>query len=270
METNKILNADILDIVFDGRNKEYGAYQLRKTYNRRLSYSLAVMFGVALVAVAGTVLGKTGDPNKMPLIVQGEVSLASVIDKPAPPPPPPPPPPKEIKIKQIEFTPPKIVKEQVAVPPPKMDDLDEVKIGAKTIDGVKGDIVAPPVEVSVGGVKPPVKEADYTGVFETVQIQAQFPGGPDAWQKYLSRNLQVDVPTENGATPGKYAVVVSFIVDREGNISEVKAETDPGFGTADEAVRVIKRGPKWTPAIQNGRSVIYRQKQTIVFQVTES
>jgi len=58
-------------------------------------------------------------------------------------------------------------------------------------------------------------------------------------------------------------------VDKEGNISEVKAENDPGYGTAGEAVRVISRGPKWVPAVQNGRNVIYRQKQAITFKVEE-
>ena len=75
--------------------------------------------------------------------------------------------------------------------------------------------------------------------------------------------------SDNGAPPGNYTVVVSFLVDKEGNISEVKAENDPGYGTADEAVRVIQRGPKWKPAVQNGRNVIYRQRQSITFQVAE-
>jgi protein TonB len=58
-------------------------------------------------------------------------------------------------------------------------------------------------------------------------------------------------------------------VDKSGNISEVQALNDPGYGTSQEAVRVIKKGPPWTPAVQNGRNVIYRQKQSITFQVSE-
>jgi len=58
-------------------------------------------------------------------------------------------------------------------------------------------------------------------------------------------------------------------VDKTGGISEVKAENDPGYGTKDEAVRVIKRGPNWKPAVQNGRNVIYRHKQSITFMVSE-
>jgi protein TonB len=270
METNKILHADVLDIIFDGRNKDYGAYELRKTYNRRLTYSLAVMFGVCLLTVAGTVLGKTDNGKKTQWVVQGDVTLVTAPDKPVTPPAVPPPR-KEPKIEQIKVTPPLIVKDPVVVPPPKNDDIDNIKIGLENVDGVKSDVVTPPVELGPGtGVAtPPKAEVDIDYVFATVQVQAQFPGGPDAWSKYLHRNLRVEVPTDNGASPGRYTVVVSFIVDRGGNISEVKAENDPGFGTADEAVRVIARGPKWQPAIQNGRNVIYRQRQAITFEVNE-
>ena len=77
------------------------------------------------------------------------------------------------------------------------------------------------------------------------------------------------MPVENGAPAGKYAVVVSFVVARDGKISDVKAENDPGYGTKEEAVRVIQRGPNWKAAVQNGRNVIYRHRQAIVFQVSD-
>jgi protein TonB len=77
------------------------------------------------------------------------------------------------------------------------------------------------------------------------------------------------LPLENGAPAGKYSVVVSFIVSKDGSISDVKAENDPGYGTKEESIRVIERGPKWKPAVQNGRNVIYRQRQSIVFMVSE-
>ncbi|HRF24975.1 MAG TPA: energy transducer TonB, partial [Chitinophagaceae bacterium] len=81
------------------------------------------------------------------------------------------------------------------------------------------------------------------------------PGGDIGWRKYLTNTLSANAPVDNGAPAGKYTVYVQFIVDREGNISEVKALTNNGYGMEDEAVRVIKRGPKWTPAVQNGRQV---------------
>mgnify|MGYP001792854516 FL=1 len=102
-----------------------------------------------------------------------------------------------------------------------------------------------------------------------VQIAAEFPGGIPAWTKYLERNLNRDLPVENGAPPGKYTVVVTFIVSKTGDISDVSAENDPGYGTKAEAIRVITKGPRWKPAVQNGRNVIYRHKQSITFQVSE-
>ncbi len=106
-------------------------------------------------------------------------------------------------------------------------------------------------------------------IYTSVQIQSIFPGGTDAWVKFLTRTLNRDLPVENGAPPGIYKVIVSFVVARDGSISDVRAENNPGFGTAEEAVRVISKGPKWIPAEQNGHKVIYRHRQVIAFQVTE-
>jgi hypothetical protein len=100
------------------------------------------------------------------------------------------------------------------------------------------------------------------------QEPASFPGGFPAWVKYLEHNLNKDLPVKNGAPVGKYTVVLSFIIDKNGNISDIKTETDPGYGTAEEATRMIKKGPRWIPAVQNGKKVIYRHKQSITFVVT--
>lgn len=108
---------------------------------------------------------------------------------------------------------------------------------------------------------------DYYKEFTSVQTEAKFPGD---WNKFLERNLNAQTPADHDAPPGRYSVTVSFLVDTTGNISEIKAENDPGFGTAQEAIRVIKKGPNWQPAIQNGKRVFYRQKQTIVFEVSRS
>jgi len=274
MEVNKILTADFLDILFEGKNKEYGAYELRKTYNRRITIAVAIMIAICILAFLMSVLAnRKGKEDNAPIVIQ-DVSLENVKQeekKPEPPPPPPPPKVEPPKIEIKQFTPPKIVKdEEVKEPPPKQEELEKTTIGTINQEGVQTDVVAPPVEEKgTGVVEAPKVTEDYDKEFKTVQIQAKFPGGPDAWAKYLQRNLKSDTPTENGAPTGSYTVVVSFLVDKEGNISEVKAENDPGFGTATEAVRVISRGPKWNPAVQNGRNVIYRQKQAITFRVEE-
>jgi hypothetical protein len=109
----------------------------------------------------------------------------------------------------------------------------------------------------------------YEKVFTKTQVPAAFPGGKEAWQKYLERNLDVDVPVKNGAPPSQYNVTVRFLVDEQGGLSNIEAENDPGYGTAAEAVNLIKKGPNWVPAKQNGKEVKYWMKQNITFVVSE-
>jgi protein TonB len=274
MEQSKILSADILDIIFEGRNKEYGAYDLRKTYKRRLLIAVGAMVAICVIIFLVTILSSFVAPKKQTQILVQDVQLANVQEEKKPEPPPPPPPKQEPpKVEITKFTPPKIVKDEEVKPeekPPEQEKLEDTKIGTINQEGEKTDVVAPPTEQSTGQVEAPkAQEEDYDKEFKTVQIEAKFPGGAGAWQKYLERNLNSNVPVDNGAPPGNYTVIVSFLVDKGGNISEVQSLNDPGFGTAGEAVRVIKKGPAWTPAVQNGRNVIYRQKQSITFQVSE-
>jgi protein TonB len=275
MDINKILSADILDIIFEGRNKEYGAYELRKTYKKRLVAAILGMIGFCLLIFIGVALANFVKKDKPVQMLVQDVQLADVKQEEKKPEPPPPPPPKQEppKIEITKFTPPKIVKDEEVKEdekPPEQEKLEETTIGTINQEGEKSNVVAPPVEQSTGQVEAPKAQVeDYDKEFKTVQIEAQFPGGNAAWIKYLERNLNAEAPAENGAPPGKYTVIVSFLVDKNGNISEVQALNDPGYGTAAEAVRVIKKGPAWTPAVQNGRNVIYRQKQSITFQVQE-
>lgn len=275
MDVNKIQSADILDILFDGRNKEYGAYDLRKTYNKRMIKALVGTILIILLAVLGNLLANSSSSSKTELIVQ-DVSLENVQQeekKPEPPPPPPPPKQEPPKVEITKFTPPKIVKDEEVKEEDEIKEvekLEDTKIGTINQEGAKDEgIVAPPVESGTGVVEAPKKEEDYDKIFTVVQIPAEFPGGLPAWAKYLERNLNRDLPVENGAPPGKYTVVVSFIVAKDGKISDVVAENDPGYGTKNEAIRVITRGPSWKPAVQNGRNVIYRHKQSITFMVSE-
>ena len=83
----------------------------------------------------------------------------------------------------------------------------------------------------------------------------------------MERNLNPNAPVDNGAPEGSYTIWVQFIVDKEGNISDVKPLTSHGFGMEDEAAKIIKKGPKWTPAQQNGRQVKAYRKQPITFVV---
>jgi len=274
MELNKILSADILDILFDGRNKDYGAYDLRKTYNKRIKFSMGGMILICVLMLVGSLIANSTKKSKTELVV-ADVSLENVKEEKKPEPPPPPPPPKQEppKVEITKFTPPKIVKDEEVKPDEEIKEvekLEDTKIGTINQEGAKDEgVVAPPVEKSTGVVEAPKVEEDYDKVFTVVQIAAEFPGGLPAWTKYLERNLNRDLPVENGAPPGKYTVVVSFIVSKTGDISDVTTENDPGYGTKAEAIRVITKGPKWKPAVQNGRNVIYRHKQSITFVVSE-
>lgn len=106
-------------------------------------------------------------------------------------------------------------------------------------------------------------------IFSTVQEEPKFDGGKEAWAKFLQENLNKGLPVDKGAPPGKYTVVLSFIVDTKGKVSNVEAENDPGYGTAEEAVRVMKLSPNWVPAKQNGKPVVYKHKHTITYMVSE-
>lgn len=105
---------------------------------------------------------------------------------------------------------------------------------------------------------------------QKVDKEPMFVGGKEAWKTFLMRNLRADIPTENGAPANRtYTVIVSFLVGKDGSVSDIHAENNPGYGTAEEVERLIKRSGKWAPAIKDGKPVIYRQKQQVSFQVTE-
>jgi hypothetical protein len=104
-------------------------------------------------------------------------------------------------------------------------------------------------------------------IFHRAQKPATFPGGTEGWSKYLTNNLDKELPIKNKAIPGKYIVKLNFVINKNGEVENVIAENNPGYGTASEAIRVIENGPKWIPAEQNGNKVNYLMKQMIVFTV---
>lgn len=274
MEVNKILSADVLDIIFEGRNKDYGAYELRKTYNKRLITSLLMVGALCLLMFIGylvsSLLETKEDVNK---VVVQDVQLEEIKQeekREEPPPPPPPKPPEPPKVEMAKFTPPKIVKDEEVKEeekPPEVEKLEETKIGTMNQEGQKDEgIVAPPVEDAGKGVveAPKKDEEDWDKTFTKVEIESEYPGGAAAWQRYLNRNLRYPQEAIDNEVQG--AVVVQFIVDKEGTVSDVEAISGPQE-LRGEAVRVIKKSGKWTPAVQNGRQVKSYKKQPIVFRL---
>jgi periplasmic protein TonB len=274
MEANKILSADVLDIIFEGRNKDYGAYELRKTYNKRMITSLVIVAAViALLFVGYLVSSLLEDKEETKTVQVQDVQLEEIKQeekKEEPPPPPPPKPPEPPKVEMAKFTPPKIVKDEEVKEdekPPEVEKLEETKIGTMNQEGQKDEgIVAPPVEDAGKGVveAPKKDDEDWDKTFTKVEIESEYPGGAAAWQRYLNRNLRYPQEAIDNEVQG--AVVVQFIVDKEGNVSDVEAISGPQELRA-EAVRVIKKSGKWTPAVQNGRQVKSYKKQPIVFRL---
>ena len=276
MEANKILDADILDIIFDGKNKAYGAYQLRKTYNGRMVKAL-IAVGVLLFLVGGglllaNILNDRASKDELTVV---DTQMAEVKkDEPPPPPPPPPPPtpPPPPEIKQIQFTPPKIVKDEEVKKDEVIKEIEpDAVISTKTVesDNTKQVVQAPVEDKGTQVVEVPVKAVEEDKVFTKVEIEAEYPGGQGAWGNYLRKNLNAQVASDGGAAPGSYTVIVRFIVAKDGTISEVTPETSVGYGMEAEAVRAIKKGPKWTPAQQNGNVVKAYRRQPITFVVSE-
>jgi TonB-dependent SusC/RagA subfamily outer membrane receptor len=97
----------------------------------------------------------------------------------------------------------------------------------------------------------------------------QFPGGEEALAKYLEQNLNHKLPSERGGPEGKYTVVLSFLVEEDGTVSNIEARNNPGYGTAEEAIRVIKNGPKWIPSERNGVKGNYLKRLLIEFMVSK-
>lgn len=260
MEANQFLKADLLDILFEGRNKEYGAYDLRKTYNRRITIALVSTIVIIAILFIGSVIAKNFTPKDDAIEMKVKDLKLEQIQPNEPPPPPPPPPPKlppPPPIATIQFTPPKVVKdEEVIKPPPEIKEIEEAKVDVKTVEGTKDlGIVAPPVEDKGTQVvaAPVEKKEDEDKVFTKVEIEASFPGGASAWTKYVTRAIQAN---QDEFTESDFGTcVVKFIVDKTGKVSQVEATTMKGTKLAEIATNAIRKGPNWTPAQQNGRYV---------------
>ncbi|GGA88202.1 energy transducer TonB [Puia dinghuensis] len=272
MDLQQIPQADLLDILFDGRNKDYGAYDLRKTYNNRLSRSILTTLAICLLLFIGyTVAGKMHHSTSRPNVT--EVYLAAVdppalkkelpltIPKPAHVTPPAP----TIRIVTTKIVPDDQVRPEDKPQPTEVPD--NAHIAAVTNLNATGDDVARPLSNDNGagpgtGVieKPVAKDNMEDGIVDIVQIESSYKGGMAAWQRFLLKNFRVPQATEDQS--GDVTVVVRFIVDKEGNVSNVEAISGPAE-LQKEAVRVIRLSGKWEPAIQNGRKVKSYKTQPI-------
>lgn len=106
--------------------------------------------------------------------------------------------------------------------------------------------------------------------FERVEVEASFPGGDNAWRKYLMKNLDPNVPVDNNAPSGKYTVIVQFIVSKDGSLSSLEPKTNFGYGMEREVLRIIGRSGLWISARQNGRVVNAYRRQPVTFIISQT
>ena len=261
MEAKNYLKADFLDILFEGKNKEYGAYVLRRQYERRVARAVALTILLLVLFVGAIALSKYMKANapveKKP--IQKDVVLQQVdVEQPdLPPPPPPPPAPEPPKLKtQVQYTPPKVVEDELVRPeeePPDLSKLKDVAISTVNKAGDPNGIDPGLVQESGNGVTQ-AAPAPSNKVFQFVEQMPSFPGGEAALMKYLSSHINYpSIARENGI---QGTVVVQFVVNTDGTIVNVKpVGQKKGGGLEEEAVRVVKSMPNWTPGKQNGRAV---------------
>jgi periplasmic protein TonB len=244
-----LLKNQWLDIVFEGRNKLYGAYELRKTNSKTTFRSLIIGGIIFTFLVSIPVLANLLPDNNDEAVLDQKITTVKLPPKEKPqenlPPPPPPPP----KVDQVKFVKPVVAKaEEVVEEPPKIKEIVDKKIGAETI---KGDPDAELTVEPVGNGPKDVVEED-NNIYNTagIEVKPDFPGGIEKFYKYVGKNYQV--PEEEGL---KGKVFVSFVVEKDGSLTDIKVIRDIGYGTGKEAIRVLKSCPRWNPGEQNGKKV---------------
>jgi periplasmic protein TonB len=263
MTNNELLRASLLDIIFDNRNKEYGAYALRKEYNQRLLVSLGVGISLILFVVLMNGLNKNeqSNPNDQPdrnkVIISTVVIPEEIIKKPEPPATKPAPEPVQPKPAEpfaaIENPPIVIVPDDEAdtVLMASQADMTNKQISTATADGkgYTGEVVLQKIPVSPGGHDEEIIPANQLIIPNS---SPEFPGGQEALMKFLSRHLDTPGELESG---DKKMVRARFKVDVDGMVSLVEIVQSGGNLFDKEVIRVCKKMPRWKPAIQNGEAV---------------
>ena len=272
MNPQDYLKADVLDIVFEGRNKAYGAYFLRRIYEKHVRNSLligalAVLLGISAPLIYAKIKSSIDARNK-PTVVEvnlQDVQLPEDLPPPPPPPPPkePPPPPKAT----IKYVPPVVkedaqVKEEAKIEPPPPDK----EVSTVTQEGSnKVEVIAAPVGQAEAPPPPVVEEKKEEEVFQVVEQQAEFPDGQAALFKWLSQNIKYPAVARENNIQGK--VILRFIVEKDGSVNGVTVLRGANELLDKEAVRVVKDMPKWKPGKQRGNSVRSYFTLPVVFKL---
>ncbi|REC43941.1 MULTISPECIES: energy transducer TonB [unclassified Chryseobacterium] len=271
-------NLTLDEIVFENRNKEYGAYDLRHQYPRLLTKSFIIGTGLFLVTALSPFIYMTikSMNEKDALEVKSDlveiIEEDPIIEQPKEEEPPPPPPKvEEEKIEIIQNVVPEPVKApKIETPPPPISKQLETTTGLVNQEGVKAPAYTPPppppstgTKASTAEVKPQVSD---TQVYTEVEQTAEFPGGINAFRKKVGENFDTSaIEGADGVVKGE----VTFVVERDGSITDVKVNgKNSDFNS--EAVRTVKSiKNKWAPAKINGQTVRYRYRLPLAMQPPE-
>jgi len=253
-----IFNPEWLNVVFKGRNQAYGAYELRKENPRNTNRALIIaiacfVFVLASPTIWNKIKGFIPKADEKVKITDVVLMPPPPLDKQKPPPPPAKEPPKP-KVDQVRFPPP-VVKPDNEVrekDPPTEKQLEVADPGQKEQKGDPNQEVRIDEPVGNADVKN-VTEATDNQVFTAVEIQPEYPGGEAGLAKFLQKNIRYPSIAKENNIQGK--VYIQFVVERDGSLTDIKVIREPGSGTGDEAVRVLKISPHWKPGVQNGKPV---------------
>lgn len=247
-----------LDLVFDKRNKEYGAYNIRQHYAENLTRALLI--SVAVVVGGAVALGaaiKVEPKETVPVVVvdltkipkstppKKEEPVKAELEKP-----------KAAKPKKtIAFPPMVATADPAVVDPPTLDELDKVVVGSTNVDGPDNGPKSALPETSTssgpgGGDVTESSEPLSPGVLSVLPAPV---GGTDAWTKFLKKNMRYPDQAIDAEKSGK--VWISFVIEKDGTLTDIKVMKGAGYGMDEEALRVLKKAPAWTPGIQHGKPV---------------
>ena len=250
------------EIVFEKRNKAFGAYLIRREYHRTLMMAFAISTTLLVLFVCIPLIKNllnSGD-DKTTSFSETEINLMQPppIDETQPPPPPvPPQPPVQ---QTIKFTPPVVVKDEEVPqdePPPTQEELKDVNAGITTQEGDPNAIDLPVEEPGTGDAPPEI--------FTIVEEMPSFPGGESALVKYLSDNIKYPARARENNITG--TVFVTFKVGKDGKATDAQILRGIGGGCDEEALRGIKSMPSWRAGRQRGEPVNVQYKLPIKFSL---
>ena len=261
-----------LDLIFDQKNKSYGAYELRHQSDAYTSKALlyAGTFFI-LMFLSPRIISLINGPAPEEITanpVEVVVAPPPAIDPETPAPPAVEPPPA--RQDQVKFLPPVVLPDPMVrdVEPPQIKELQNADPGQKTTAGSPDAHIVIAEPAGDGPKKDAAVVVDDTQVYDIaiLEVPPVFPGGMDKFYKYLNSSIKYPMMAAENNIQGK--VFVSFVVEKNGALTDIKVLRSLGGGTDEEAVRVLKASPKWTPGVQNGKQVRVKYNIPISFSLS--